>query len=307
MKHDRGAYGSLRAPVRDDRSVNATAPRVQRVATADGVSLALHRVGDARGTPVLLAPGTFSNRTFWLGTRGTGFARTLAKHGFESCVLDFRGHGDSQRSAPGRRWNFDDWGRLDLPAAIDAIAADGRRPLLVGHSAGGASVLAALAAEPRVRRQARAAVILATPLPWLQSWRRVAAWAMRFGSRHLRAFPARLLRLGPEDELPGVMEQWMDWNVRGHWIGNDGTDYTVALRSLTTPLLFLAGAGDNRFAPPVATRGLYQLAGSPNRSYVLAGTATGFQRDYGHVDLVVSRPARQEIWPLLISWLQRYA
>lgn len=279
-------------------------PRVQRVVTADGVSLALHRIGDPAGIPVLLAAGTFSNRSFWLGTRGSGFARTLADHGFEACVLDFRGHGDSQRTAPGARWNFDDWGRRDLPAAVHAIAGDGRRPLLVGHSAGGASVLAALAAEPTVREVVHGAVVLATPLPWLQRWRRIAAWAMRFASRRLRAFPARLLRLGPEDELPGVMEQWMDWNIRGQWIGNDGTDYAVALRSLTTPLLFVAGAGDHRFAPPHATRRLYELVGSPVRSYVLAGTVTGFQRDYGHVDIVVSRSAREEIWPLLISWLR---
>jgi predicted alpha/beta hydrolase len=286
--------------------MKTTTPRVQRVATTDGVSLALHRVGDPGGTPVLLAAGTFSNRSFWLGTRGTGFARTLLDHGFESCVLEFRGHGDSQRAAPGQRWNFDDWGRRDLPAAIRAIAEEGRRPLLVGHSAGGASVLAALAAEPALRDMVRGAVVLATPLPWLQRWRRIAAWTMRFAARRLSAFPARLLRLGPEDELPGVMEQWMDWNIRGHWIGNDGTDYTVALRSLPTPLLFLAGAGDHRFAPPTATRGLYDLVGSPTSSYVLAGTGTGFQRDYGHVDVIVSRAAREEIWPLLISWLRRH-
>jgi predicted alpha/beta hydrolase len=281
-----------------------THARVDRLTADDGVSLALHRIGPVDAVPVILAPGTFSNWSFWLGTRGTGFARLLADSGFEACVLDFRGHGASQRPAPGQRWTFDDWGRRDLPAAVRALVAEGRPPLLVGHSAGGASILAALAAMPDVRDAVPAAIVIATPLPWLQHWRRAAAWSMRLAARHMTSFPARLLRLGPEDELPGVMEQWMDWNLRGRWVGDDGTDYAVAFRSLHTPLLFLAGAGDRRFAPPHAVRGLYDIVASERKRFVLAGRETGFTRDYDHVDLVVSRAARTEIWPLMLDWLR---
>jgi predicted alpha/beta hydrolase len=277
---------------------------VQHLTADDGVSIALHRIGPRDGTPVILAPGTFSNWSFWLGTRGTGFARLLAEQGFEACVLDFRGHGASQRPAPGQRWSFDDWGRRDLPAAVRAIAGEGRRPLLVGHSAGGASVLAALAGDADVRAAVPAAIVAATPLPWLQRWQRAGAWGMRFASKRLSSFPARLLRLGPEDELPGVMEQWLDWNIRGRWTGDDGTDYAVAFRQPLVPLLFLAGAGDNRFAPPAAVRGLYDLVQSEGKAFILAGVETGFARDYDHVSLLVSRDARSEIWPLMLAWLR---
>jgi predicted alpha/beta hydrolase len=211
----------------------------ERITAGDGVSLALHRLGPADGTPVIMAHGTFSNWSFWLGTRGTGFGRLLADNGFEACILDFRGHGASQRPAHGERWTFDDWGRRDVPAAVRALAAEGRRPLLVGHSAGGASILAALAAEADVRAVVPAAIVAATPLPWLQRWRRPAAWALRLAARRLSAFPARLLRLGPEDELPGVMAQWMDWNLRGAWIGDDGTEDVPQCRC---PLRRSAGA-----------------------------------------------------------------
>jgi predicted alpha/beta hydrolase len=257
--------------------------------------------------PVILAAGTFSNWSFWLGTRTTGFARMLVRSGFEACILDFRGHGASQRPAQGQRWTFDNWGRLDLPAAVRTIAGEGRRPLLVGHSAGGASILAALAAEPDVHDVAVAGIIAATPLPWLQPWRRAAAHFMRFAARRLDTFPGRVLRLGPEDELPGVMEQWMDWNVRGHWIGDDGTDYTLALRHVATPLLFLGGAGDARFSPPDSVVGLHDLACSARRLLVIAGRDTGFSRDYGHTDLIISRPAQAEIWPLMLDWLRHAA
>jgi predicted alpha/beta hydrolase len=285
----------------------ADAVTVERIRTDDGVSLALHRAGPRDGTPVLLAAGTFSNWSFWLGTRGTGFARVLAEHGFEACVLDFRGHGASQRPAAGQRWSFDDWGRRDVVAAVRALAAEGRTPLLVGHSAGGASILAALAAVADVRAAVPAAIVLATPLPWLQRWRRPAAWLMRQASRRLPAFPARLLRLGPENELPGVMEQWMDWNLRGRWTGDDGTDYGEALRRLRMPVMVVAGGGDTRFAPPHAVRGLFDLLEAADGTFILAARDHGFARDYDHVGLVVSRDARAEVWPLLLAFLQRHA
>jgi predicted alpha/beta hydrolase len=275
----------------------------QRITTEDDVAITVHRIGDHDGTAVILVPGTFSNWTFWFGTRGTGFARELAGRGFEAWVVDLRGHGRSQRPAPGQRWNFDDWGRMDVPAVVRAVNAEGRTPLLVGHSAGGASVLAALAGTPGLEDDVAAAAIIATPLPWLQRWRRAAAWGMRFASRNMDAFPARLLGLGPEDELPGVMEQWMDWNLRGRWTGRDGTDYDKALAQLRLPLLFIAGTGDHRFAPPDACRGLFELTRSPDCLFIEAGRDTGFSRDYGHVELIVSREARQEIWPLLADWL----
>jgi predicted alpha/beta hydrolase len=281
--------------------------RIHRITTTDGVALAVHRLGPTDGVPVLLVPGTFSNWSFWLGTRGTGFARLIAHAGYEAWVLDFRGHGASQQPAPPQRWSFDDWGRRDIPAAVREIARQGRRPILVGHSAGAISVLAALAAEPDVAAVTRGAIIAAAPLPWLQRWRRPVAHVMRLGSRALPAFPAQLLRPGPEDELPGVMEQWLTWNLQRRWAAADGFDYCAALARVTTPLFFIAGAGDHRFAPPHATRALHDVATAAPRRWVLAGRETGFAADYDHADLIVSRTARAEIWPLLLDWLHDHA
>src|SRR5687767_4625165 len=96
--------------------------------TRDGVSLALHRMGPRAGVPVLLVPGTFSNHTFWFGTRGIGFARELVEQGFEACSVDPRGHGESQRPTAQERWDFDDWAREDIPTALRALIGEGRAP-----------------------------------------------------------------------------------------------------------------------------------------------------------------------------------
>jgi predicted alpha/beta hydrolase len=116
-----------------------TASEEHRVRTADGLSLALHRLRSWRDPelpPVLLVPGTFSTRVFWLGTRGHGFGRYLAAAGFDCWILELRGHGASDRP---HRWTMHEWIRYDAPAAIDAVLeiSGAASCFWVGHSAGG--------------------------------------------------------------------------------------------------------------------------------------------------------------------------
>lgn len=286
---------------------------MKHLVTRDGVRIALHTVGNPNDTPVLLIPGTFSNSTFWLGTKGVGFARTLADSGFYACVLDPRGHGDSARQEQrGRRpyrktvqglragmasdhgWNIDDWARFDLPTALRSI---GRPAHIIGHSAGGAVALAMLAAEPDLRELALTVTTIGTPLPWLQPWRGAGAWLIRETSRALNGFPAKLMRMGPEDELPGVMIQWMNWNLRGHWTGDDGTDYTAGLANLHMPFLMIAGTADRFFAPPPACRGLFDLIASDRKRFLVMD-------GLDHVGLIVGKQARTEVWPEIIAFIR---
>ncbi|MEJ2502291.1 MAG: alpha/beta hydrolase [Gemmatimonadota bacterium] len=263
--------------------------RREDVLAGDGARLALYRLGPRDATPVVLMPGTFTNHTFWLGTQGRGLAWNLAAVGYEAVVLDPRGHG-----------------RLDAPAAIQAATADRSRALLVGHSAGGAALLMALAAEPALRHRVAGVVALGTPVPWLQRWRRIGARAIRATSGLLGRFPARVLGLGPEDELAGVMVQWMTWNLAGEWRGKDGIDYGAALHGIRTPVLGISGAGDTLFAPPEACRSLVEMLGSDDATYRLAGVATGFSEDFDHSGIVVSRMARREVWPVVVDWLDAH-
>lgn len=168
-------------------------------------------------------------------------------------------------------------------------------------------MLIALAGEPAVRERVAGLVALATPLPWLQRWRRVGAWAIRAASRLLGRFPARLLGLGPEDELPGVMSQWMTWNLERRWVGNDGVDYAAALREVRVPVLAMSGAGDTVFAPAHACRSLVGMLGTEDAAYLLAGRQTGFSDDFDHAGIVVSRTAHEEIWPRVVAWLEAHA
>ncbi|NEX92846.1 alpha/beta hydrolase [Caulobacter sp. 17J65-9] len=83
----------------------------------------------------LITPATGYPKEFYLR-----FAKAWAARGCAVLVFDCRGVGGS---APDdlKRFSMDytDWGRLDMPAALDALAeaAPGRRIVHVGHSAGG--------------------------------------------------------------------------------------------------------------------------------------------------------------------------
>ncbi len=275
----------------------------QRVRAADGVHIALHRIGPHDGPTVLLVSGTFSNASFWLGTRRTGFARFLADHGFDVWCMEPRGHGDSDRPRADQRWDFDDWIRRDVPAALAAATSHTDSVVLVGHSAGGAAIIAALAADPSLQANVRGVVIVATPLPWLQYWRGLMARVIRGVSRRVQWFPARALRLGPEDELAGVMAQWMTWNIEAQWRGDDGTDYGARFRDVTVPMLVIAASGDRVWAPPAACHGLFEMAGSADKTFLVCGRDSGFSQDFDHVTILVGRGARNEVWPLIRNWI----
>jgi pimeloyl-ACP methyl ester carboxylesterase len=67
--------------------------RVQRIASFDGVELAIRRIGTGR--PVVLLHGLFSSAEMnWIRF---GHAATLAAAGFEAIMPDLRAHGDSAK------------------------------------------------------------------------------------------------------------------------------------------------------------------------------------------------------------------
>jgi pimeloyl-ACP methyl ester carboxylesterase len=283
----------------------AAGARLAFLTASDGVRLAVHRLGPESGVPVLLVPGAFSSHTFWLGTRGTGFARALAAEGFEAWVLDPRGHGESQRAGRNHRWEFREWIERDIPAAILGASADGRPAIVAGHSAGGAAVLASLALRPDLHPAVRGVVAIATPAPRLGPFRRLGAAAAVGLSSALGRFPARLLRFGAEDELPGVMAQWMRWNLAGAWRWEGGPDLIAGLSKVRAPALLVAGSGDRVFAPPALCRELLAVLGSPEKTFWDFGKRSGASEDFGHAGLVVSKAASREVWPRLLDWMKR--
>ncbi|MEX2582234.1 MAG: alpha/beta fold hydrolase [Gemmatimonadota bacterium] len=286
-----------------------TEPRKVRTATADGVEIALYQVDPKAGggVPILLAPGTFSTRLFWLGSRRQGFGYSLGDAGFDPWVVEHRGHGASDRPAS---WTMDDWVRFDAPAAVSTVLAEtGRAGLVwIGHSAGGV-VGAAFAGSDHPAAEGMAGlVLLGSPGPGtLGGFRRAGAWLTMGAAAVLpnSHWPGRWIGLGPEREPGRLVRDWMRWNVSGRWDGGDGRDYLASLPDFRSPVLAIAGSGDRVLAPPHAVRDLLNRFGSEDRTLIVAGRQHGFAVDYDHPGLVIGRPARDEIWPRVIEWIRK--
>ncbi|MNW02796.1 hypothetical protein D3C71_1986380 [compost metagenome] len=66
----------------------------------------------------------------------------------------------------------------------------------------------------------------------------------------------------------------------------------------------MAAAGD-RQDPPWACRKLLEQFGSPLSEFLCLGRANGFASDFGHVEMLVSKEAQLEVWPLVARWLDK--
>lgn len=281
-----------------------------RVRTRDGVAISLLRVepAESRGAPpILLAPGTFSARDFWLGRERQGLGFHLAEAGYETWVLEPRGRGGSDRP---RIWTMNDWIRLDAPAAIEATleGAGADRLLWVGHSAGGVVGAAFAGSGEPLASHLSGIALLGSPGPvelrggrWAGAWLAFLAGSITPSVR----WSGRMLRLGPEHETGALIREWMWWNISGRWRSRAGHDYLGGLASVRVPVLGVAGTGDRILAPPAAVEDLVQRFGSGDRKVIVAGRTHGFSIDYDHAALVIGRPARREIWPRLIEWIER--
>ena len=287
--------------------------RVYRTTTEDDVEIAVTRLGsDSDGQarePVILVHGTFCQRSFWVSNKGLGFGPYLLGRGYDVWIPELRGHGRSPRDGRYRNWTAEDHMRWDLPAVQRLVAAkEGRRAHWVGHSWGGVAIVGSLGGGWLSADQMQSAVVLGANITEGDAWMkrtlpRAAAWVVLtlFGG-----VPARLFGLGPEPESRGYMLDFYRWKGRGRqWLTGDGRDYWEGIRRVTVPLLAFAAANDTN-DPASGCRVLFDAVGSKDKEWVLLGTEQGFSKDYGHVEMVISKAASAEVWPRIGDWLDAH-
>jgi pimeloyl-ACP methyl ester carboxylesterase len=312
----------LRAPGRQDELIEAV--------TADGWRLRLGRRrprGAPRRTPVLLVHGVAMNRqALDFGVESHSLAAVLSRAGLDCFALDLRGHGGSRRPPPGydRVWTLDDYLALDVPAALDAVAAaTGERQVLwVGHSQG---ALLGLVAAQKYPDRIAGVVALAPPirLPWapvahrflpqLGRWRLfrplaelvapVAGWwqprraglSIQLGNME-RPIYRRLLMNAIEELPPGVVDHFIAMAREGRLGSFDGReDWREGLAGCRQPALFVAAPQDGLAPPAAVEEGCARWGGE--KSLLLAPPGVG------HGDLVLGKRAPGELFPAVRDWL----
>jgi len=265
------------------------------VMTADGVRLLLRHTparGPRRGA-ILAMHAMWVDGRYFDRPAGRGFASAMAERGLDCFVLDFRGHGLSDR--PARGWTLEDYVQRDLPVAIERIEqATGLPPgaiTWIGHSLGGLVSLAAL--STRVVPAPRA-LVLATTNIWRHPplSRRIFIEAFDASARLFGRAPIRALRLGTDDEPASYVGQLAGWVRSGRFTSADGAvDYDAGLGSIALPVLSVVGRGDLLCRPEDA-RDLTDRLRAAHVEEIVVGRRDGFALDATHFTLWTSGRAR---------------
>jgi pimeloyl-ACP methyl ester carboxylesterase len=83
----------------------------------------------------------------------------------------------------------------------------------------------------------------------------------------------------------------------------DGTEYLAGLAACDVPVLILGGSRDQMAPEGAVCAPAVVNSDSGERKCVILGRAAGCVEDYGHMDLMVGKRAAEEVYPLILQWL----
>lgn len=232
------------------------------------------------------------------------FAEFAQARGYSVLTLDYRGVGLSRpTSLKGFEMAYLDWGRLDLAAAVEAMAAPDVPLYLVGHSFGG-HALGLLPNHDKLAgcysfgagagwhgwmpwpESLRVRLMWATVLPLLTRWKGYSPWAM----------------LGLGEDLPaGVFWQWRRWCRFPRYFFDDPAMSWVheAYGSVRTPLV-AATALDDLWAMP-RSRDAFS-AGYRNAPQTRLDLDPALCGGLGHMGYF--RQPAQPLWEAVLAWFE---
>jgi hypothetical protein len=115
----------------------------------------------------------------------------------------------------------------------------------------------------------------------------------------------RKLKIGPENEPAGIAKEYLRWlGLLGRWrFRNSKASLLSGWKGVNTPLFAMVGKED-KSDPAKYCRKFYELYGADNKQFKLLSKEEGYCRDFGHVDMIVSKDAAKEVWPELARWLE---
>ncbi|MBT8768293.1 alpha/beta fold hydrolase [Metapseudomonas boanensis] len=275
------------------------------------VELVLTRLGifgreSARGAPVILLHGSFSNRRFWYSPKGIGLGPFLARAGFDIWIAEMRGHGLSPRNQHYRRNRVADYARYDLPAIADFVCEQtGEVPHWIGHSLGGTTLAAALGGHYLGEGQVASVALFGSQVSrtyWPLKMPPVE-WGGRLLLKRFEVLSGSLLKRGPEDEPIGLALESLRWHGLFGRFGDAESDWWAGLSEVPMPVLAVAAAGDVQ-DPVWACRKLLEQFPEESRHFLCLSREEGFAGDYGHVEMLIGKDAQREVWPLVARWLE---
>ena len=243
-------------------------------------------------------------------------------------------------------WTFEDYVQHDAPAILHTVLREtgARQVHWVGHSMGGMIAYAMLMSP--VHKKLTSVVTLGSPtmsdvghplidfgVPYrgllrllpgripIGTMARLAAPFAPVVERALGDMIAELgwcpgnadlpllrtLMLTAVDDLPASLlrefARWYDNKAMSDRY--EMFDFTDHLERVTTPILIIAGSKDG-LTPARDLERVHQRIASRDKAFRVIGKATGFAHDYSHADLVLGLHAPDDVYPVVLEWLETH-
>lgn len=253
--------------------------------------------------PILLCPATGITQAFY-----HAFAEWLVLQDYDVLSFDYRGIGDSLHGPlKNCKASIQDWGVLDIPAAIDALIFKTKKDkvLLIGHSAGGQL----LGIVPNFDKVAKVVAVSGSSgyVKGLKGRTKLMAPVM-FNfifpiSNMLKGYGTTKI-LGMGENLPkNVAKQWAQFCHKPGYVKNaiGKTIFEDYHQLILCPITAL-WASDDEIATQANVNDLLSLyPNSEKKAYELKPSELGHIQ-IGH--MLMFKKSHQNIWPIIANELK---
>lgn len=323
-------------------TIKGMKPQIAKLRTNDACEIRLHKQaahGPHHRAPVLLVHGFAANAHMWRPPSQEGsLASFLNHHGYPVYAIDLR----HRRGAPQKDWNLDDYVLFDIPTALGYIQDDTgcQQVHWIGHSMGGmlGYMYQALAGSSRLLSLTtlgspglKAPLTHGPTMGLGNSLFRLVRFGLSTGRLDLipRQVMAYLLKLGllsDQHHRRDLGRHYEEDLKTKHILGNISFDEIRQITSITSrkgvhsprfrfyyhdhreniqaPLLALAGNRDYIVPAKLVERGFLD-ANTPHKTFkILNPRENG--GPYGHLDLIMSPYAKDDIWLPILDWVERW-
>jgi len=118
----------------------------------------------------------------------------------------------------------------------------------------------------------------------------------------------KLFRECIDDTAPGVVKQFSR-SIRNGGIlssasGGREYNYTEKLNLIRVPVFLMAGGAD-AFVTECSLKDCYRALSSRDKRMEIFSEENAYSADYGHSDVVIGKRSKEEVYPVILRWLDR--
>ncbi|TVR78657.1 MAG: alpha/beta fold hydrolase [Chitinophagaceae bacterium] len=264
---------------------------------------------------LLMLHGSIENGKIFYSNSGKGLGPYLAEKGYDVFIPDLRGRGQSTPTI-----NKDsDFGHFDVleddfPFMINYLKNEFQIKEIswLAHSWGGVLMLAYLADCPQDHFPKKMVFIGTKRYIGTKNLKKLLYidffWNFYFKSLISKKgfLPDKLPGgMGSDKETKKSYEEITRWINETEWMhpGNK-FNYADALRKIKLPpSLYITGSNDKVLGNPKDVIRLINETDQKNTIFKKIGKADGFKKNYGHIDILTGKEAKEDVYPFIENFL----